>query len=102
MNYPCPLELADLQNGSSRCSDDSSIFVDAVGTFILSCVVPHGWAFVPTSRRFWRAYTSYGWGRRVLEESRRMASLAIALNEKTTELHGVNQKLAILDRELGN
>ena len=28
-------------------------------------------------------------------------SLAIALNEKTTELHGVNQKLAILDRELG-
>ena len=29
-------------------------------------------------------------------------SLAVALNEKTTELHGVNQKLAILDRELGN
>ena len=28
-------------------------------------------------------------------------SLAVALNEKTTELVGVNQKLAILDRELG-
>ncbi|MCQ4861127.1 hypothetical protein NE637_08195 [Desulfovibrio desulfuricans] len=82
MNYPCPHELAHLPDGASSHLDDSAVFADASGAYIVECILPHAHMCNPVSARFWETYAfRAGWGNKARLEALQMAygNIRIAL-----------------------
>ena len=70
MNYPCPRELAYLPDGVSRESDDTTIFMEAVGAFVIECTNLNWHMICPSSARFREKYAfRAGWGNKARFEA---------------------------------
>lgn len=70
MNYPCPRELACLPDKASSQSDESTVFMDAAGAFILECTNLNWHMIRPASARFWEKYAfRAGWGNKARFEA---------------------------------
>ena len=75
MNYPCHPKLTYLPEGASSHPDGSRIFEDALGAYIIECILPHADMCNPVSARFWETYAfRAGWGNKARLEALRMTS----------------------------
>ncbi len=71
MNYPCHPNLIYLSDGASSQSDESTVFNEAVGAFIIECANLNWPMVCPASARFKKYAFRAGWGSEArLEASR--------------------------------
>ncbi len=74
MNYPCHPKLIYLPDRASSQPDESPVFMNAAGAYILECVLPHWELVVPRSARFGAKYEFRpGWGNQARIEAVRIA-----------------------------